>query len=99
MAIRSTALIENLCVKTLVLLAKSRYSIHIFNCSEKKTKLYSKVLFATTIRNNIGYGKENATLEDIVEAAKQANAHPFIDILPQVISTVFKVYFKQHDHL
>ncbi|CAF1492249.1 unnamed protein product [Adineta ricciae] len=46
------------------------------------------VLFATTIRNNIGYGKENATFEEIVEAAKQANAHPFIDILPQGYETV-----------
>ena len=59
-----------------------------------KTKLYSKVLFATTIRNNIGYGKENATLEEIIEAAKQANAHLFINELPQVISNDFKVHFK-----
>ncbi|CAF1037971.1 unnamed protein product [Adineta ricciae] len=54
----------------------------------RTTKLYSKVLFATTIRNNIGYGKENATLEEIVEAAEQANAHPFIDKLPQGYETV-----------
>jgi ABC-type multidrug transport system fused ATPase/permease subunit len=35
-------------------------------------------LFATTIRGNIRYGNPNATDEQIIEAAKMANAHDFI---------------------
>jgi ATP-binding cassette subfamily B (MDR/TAP) protein 1 len=35
-------------------------------------------LFAGTIRENIAYGKDNATEAEIVEAAKAANAHEFI---------------------
>ncbi len=42
------------------------------------------VLFATTIRENISYGKEGETQADIVQAAKEANAHDFIDTLPEV---------------
>ena len=40
------------------------------------------VLFHTTIAENIRYGKEDATMEEIQEAAKQANAHDFISSLP-----------------
>ena len=36
------------------------------------------VLFVGTVAENIGYGKEGATQEDIEEAAKNANAHGFI---------------------
>jgi ATP-binding cassette, subfamily B, bacterial len=39
-------------------------------------------LFAGTIAENIGYGKGDATLEEIIAAAKQANAHAFITALP-----------------
>jgi len=35
-------------------------------------------LFATTIENNIRYGRPDATREEIEEAAKRANAHDFI---------------------
>lgn len=35
-------------------------------------------LFAGTIMDNIAYGNPNATEEDIIRAAKQANAHDFI---------------------
>ncbi|CAF4926687.1 unnamed protein product [Rotaria sp. Silwood1] len=42
------------------------------------------VLFSTTIYENISYGKENATKDQIEEAAKQANAHDFIMKLPNV---------------
>ncbi|EPZ30847.1 ABC transporter domain-containing protein [Rozella allomycis CSF55] len=41
------------------------------------------VLFARSIKDNIGYAKENATMEEIVEAAKNANIHEFIESLPQ----------------
>jgi len=36
------------------------------------------VLFACSISSNISFGKDDATHEEIVEAAKQANAHDFI---------------------
>ena len=40
------------------------------------------ILFDTTIAENIRYGKEDATMEEIQEAAKEANAHDFITSLP-----------------
>ncbi|MEE6489516.1 hypothetical protein FKM82_015600 [Ascaphus truei] len=46
------------------------------------------VLFATTIAENIRFGKESATMEDIVEAAKEANAYNFIMDLPQKFDTL-----------
>ncbi|KOC64653.1 ATP-binding cassette sub-family B member 8, mitochondrial, partial [Habropoda laboriosa] len=36
------------------------------------------ILFATNIMENIRYGKPDATNEDVIEAAKEANAHEFI---------------------
>ncbi|KAM3713721.1 hypothetical protein ACB098_01G280200 [Castanea mollissima] len=44
-------------------------------------------LFATTIKENILFGKENATMEEIEEAAKASNAHNFISQLPQGYDT------------
>lgn len=44
-------------------------------------------LFAGTVLENIRYGKPNATEEEIVIAAKQANAHDFIRQLPNGYST------------
>ncbi|KAG2656598.1 hypothetical protein PVAP13_1KG096900 [Panicum virgatum] len=40
-------------------------------------------LFATSIKENILFGKEDATEEEVVAAAKAANAHNFITQLPQ----------------
>ena len=40
--------------------------------------LQDTLLFSTTIRENIAYGRPDATEEEIVEAAKQAQAHDFI---------------------
>lgn len=40
-------------------------------------------LFSTTIKENILFGKEDATMEDVVEAANASNAHSFICELPQ----------------
>uniref|UniRef100_A0A8C0VQW6 Bile salt export pump n=1 Tax=Cyanistes caeruleus TaxID=156563 RepID=A0A8C0VQW6_CYACU len=45
------------------------------------------VLFATTIAENIRYGRDEATMEDIIKAAKQANAYNFIMDLPQKFDT------------
>ena len=36
------------------------------------------ILFNDTIANNISFGMANATMEEIIEAAKVANAHEFI---------------------
>ncbi len=44
-------------------------------------------LFTGTIKENIKYGKENATDEEVIEAAKLANAHDFIMRLPQGYDT------------
>eukprot|EP01018_Ginkgo_biloba_P019291 Gb_18150 [translate_table: standard] len=44
-------------------------------------------LFATSIIENILYGKENASMEEIMEAAKAANAHSFIENLPDGYNT------------
>lgn len=46
------------------------------------------VLFASTIRENIAYGKEGATVEEIRAAAELANAAKFIDKLPQGLDTM-----------
>lgn len=42
------------------------------------------ILFTTTIRENILYGKENATEEELRAATELANAAKFIDKLPKV---------------
>ncbi|MFN8569945.1 MAG: ABC transporter ATP-binding protein [Kouleothrix sp.] len=44
-------------------------------------------LFAGTVLDNIGYGRADATREDIIEAAKQAHAHDFILALPDGYAT------------
>ncbi len=45
-------------------------------------------LFAGTIRENISYGRDDATYEEIVEAAKAANAHDFISAFEKQYDTV-----------
>ena len=44
-------------------------------------------LFAGTVRDNIAYGRLDATEEEIIEAAKLANCHEFITRLPQGYDT------------
>ncbi|MFA3800349.1 ABC transporter ATP-binding protein [Leptotrichia hongkongensis] len=44
-------------------------------------------LFSGTILSNIKYSRQNATFEEVVEAAKQANAHEFIENLPDGYDT------------
>ena len=44
-------------------------------------------LFATSIKENIMYGKDNATLDEVTEAAKSSNAFNFIDELPDGFDT------------
>lgn len=45
-------------------------------------------LFSGTIRENIAYGKPGATMEEIVDVAKRANAHGFIEEFPDGYDTV-----------
>lgn len=53
------------------------------------------VLFGTTVYENIRYGKETATREEIESAAKAANAHNFIKKLPNVSSLNLKRKIKK----
>ena len=46
------------------------------------------ILFGGTIRENIAYGKPNATEEEIVTASKQANAYNFIESFPKKFETI-----------
>jgi len=50
--------------------------------------LQDTVLFHGTIRDNIAYGRPNASEEDIVAAAKLANAHEFITDMPHGYETM-----------
>jgi ATP-binding cassette subfamily B protein len=50
--------------------------------------LQETVLFSTTIRENIEYGRPGATEEEIAAAAKQANAHDIIAELPDGYDTL-----------
>lgn len=60
---------------------------------ESLRKSYSMVLqdtwvFNGTIFDNIAYGKENATIEEVTEAAKAAHIHNYIMRLPKGYNTV-----------
>jgi ABC-type multidrug transport system fused ATPase/permease subunit len=46
------------------------------------------VLFATSIEENIRFGNPDATLDDIIQAAKEADAHNFISKLTEKYETV-----------
>lgn len=46
------------------------------------------ILFQTTIKENILFGNTNATQEQIEQAAKMANAHDFIQDLPNKYDTL-----------
>lgn len=50
--------------------------------------LQDTVLFRGTIRENIAFGRPNATKEEIVNAAKLANADEFISRMPQGYDTM-----------
>lgn len=76
----------------------SRGTIEIDGIDIKKYKLKSlrkkigivpqdTFLFSGTIEENIKYGKRSATIEEVMDAAKQANAHMFIEKLSNGYST------------
>jgi len=50
--------------------------------------LQTSILFSDTLRENIRYGRPDATDEDIISAAKAAQAHEFIVDLPSGYNTV-----------
>ncbi|MDI3310312.1 MAG: ABC transporter ATP-binding protein [Thermoanaerobacterium sp.] len=45
-------------------------------------------LFSDTIKNNIAFGKPDATMDEIIEAAKAAEAHDFILEMPNGYNTI-----------
>lgn len=46
------------------------------------------LLFGGSIKENIAYGKPGASMEEIIEAAKKANAYNFIESFPQKFDTI-----------
>lgn len=66
---------------------------NISECSEQSiSKLIGSVqqeaiLFNISIFENIAIGKENATKEEVIEAAKKARCHDFIEVLPNKYDT------------
>ena len=73
--------------------------IHIDGYDIRKVKLNSlrnqialvtqqTILFNDTVRNNIAYGSLNCSDQEIIGAAKAANAHDFIQKLPQGYETI-----------
>src|SRR5207244_7985086 len=49
--------------------------------------LQDPLLFSGTIRDNIRYGRLDASLDDVIAAAKAANAHDFVSALPNGYDT------------
>jgi len=50
--------------------------------------LQDSILFGTSIKENIAYGRPDATLEEIEQAARQVHAHEFIMALPDGYDTL-----------
>ena len=46
------------------------------------------ILFSTSVAENIRYGRPGAALEEVVQAARTANAHGFIEKFPQAYETL-----------
>ncbi|WP_143316773.1 ABC transporter ATP-binding protein [Clostridium sp. HBUAS56017] len=69
-------------------------NININNITRKSSRgLYGMVLqdtwlYSGSIRDNIAYGKPQATLAEVIEAAKAAHAHSFIKKLPNGYDTI-----------
>ncbi len=56
--------------------------------SQMSIVMQDSVLFAVTVRDNIGFGAVGAGTEDIIEAARLANAHGFITEMSQQYDTI-----------
>lgn len=67
---------------------KSIYDVKLDSLRENIGVVQQEVfLFTGTIRENILYGKANATEEELLRAAKMANIHEFINTLPEGYDT------------
>jgi ABC-type multidrug transport system fused ATPase/permease subunit/thiamine kinase-like enzyme len=56
--------------------------------AQLSTVLQEAILFTGSIAENISYGREKASRDDVIAAAMQANAHEFIEKLPEGYDTV-----------
>jgi len=75
-------LIDGIDVKDYILDGSESIRSQIGVCSQ------NIFLFNTTIAENIKFGKEETTLEEVIEAAKSANIHEFIQSLPEGYDTI-----------
>jgi ATP-binding cassette subfamily B multidrug efflux pump len=50
--------------------------------------LQTSLLFSDSIKSNIAYGRPNATMDEVIAAAKAAQAHEFIEAFPNAYETV-----------
>ncbi len=64
-----------------------RYDLHALR-RQIGIVLQTSVLFSATIRENIAYGRPDATEEEIIAAAKAAQAHEFITRFPDGYDTL-----------
>lgn len=65
----------------------SDYSLHTLR-NNIGFVLQESFLFSSTIKANIAYGNPDATIEQIIDAAKRADAHEFIMELPEGYDTM-----------
>lgn len=67
-------------------------SIKEYNISQLRQNIaivpQDVILFGGTIRENIAYGRQNASEDEIIAAAKQANAWEFIESFPAGLETI-----------
>jgi len=66
----------------------SKFISHVYKLVRCQFLNFLHSRFATTIFENIRYGRENASKEDVFEAAKKANAYDFIAAFPKGFDTV-----------
>lgn len=67
---------------------KSIYDVKLHSLRKNIGIVQQEVfLYTGTIKENICYGKKNATMDEIIDAAKRANIHEFIIGLPQGYDT------------
>jgi len=87
-----TALIERFYDPQIgTILLDGEYDLSTINVAHLRSQIglvsQEPSLFACTIEENIGYGKPGASHEEIVAAAKKANAHDFIMSFPDGYKT------------
>lgn len=67
------------------------YDLRYINATALRTRIgyvpQDVYLYAGTIAENIALGNPNATMDTIIEAAKKADAHEFINLLPEQYET------------